>query len=118
MTVEECYEAIGGNYSDVMSRLRTDERIMKFLGKVLSDSSFALLTQSLENRNMEEAFRAAHTLKGVSMNLSLTKLYESAEPLTGALRGRTQYGDDLIPLYDALKDVYQQTTENIKALLN
>ncbi len=28
---------------------------------------------------MEEAFRAAHTLKGISQNLSLTILYQSAE---------------------------------------
>lgn len=117
MTVEECYGEIGGNYGDVISRLRTDERVMKFLGKVASDPSFTLLTQSLENRNLEEAFRAAHTIKGVSMNLSLTRLYESAEPLTEALRGRTQYGDDLIPLYDALKSVYLQTTEKIQKLL-
>ncbi len=43
MTVKECYEQMGGNYDDVMSRLRTDERVIKFLGKVVSDTSFELL---------------------------------------------------------------------------
>jgi len=31
MTIQECYAAIGGDYNDVASRLRTDERIAKFL---------------------------------------------------------------------------------------
>lgn len=118
MTVQECYGVIGGDYNDVMSRLRTDERILKFLGKVVSDGSFALLTQALEAHNMEEAFRAAHTMKGVGMNLSLTRLYEAAEKVTEALRGRTEYGEDILPLYEELKKVYLHTMENIKALLN
>jgi len=54
MTVKECYEQMGGNYDDVMSRLRTDERVIKFLGKVVSDTSFELLTESLKNHSMDE----------------------------------------------------------------
>ena len=65
MTVRECYEKMGANYDDVLSRLRTDDRITRFLGKVADDESFTLLCNSLKERNMEEAFRAAHTLKGI-----------------------------------------------------
>ena len=88
MTVQECYEAMGADYDDVISRLRTDERVTKFLLKILNDGSFQLLTDSLAAKNMEDAFRAAHTLKGVAMNLSLTALYHAAGPMTEALRGR------------------------------
>ena len=35
MNVRECYAAMGGNYDEVFSRLRTDERITKFLFRVL-----------------------------------------------------------------------------------
>ena len=69
MTVKECYEAMGGDYEDVMRRLRKDERVEKFLMKVLDDKSFQLLTDSMAARNMDEAFRAAHTLKGICQNL-------------------------------------------------
>ena len=65
MTVKECYDAIGANYEEIMGRLRTEERVKKFLLKVLSDKSYDLLIQSIEERNMEEAFRAAHTMKGI-----------------------------------------------------
>lgn len=117
MTVKECYAAMGGDYEDVVSRLRTDERIVKFLGKVVSDPSYNLLIESLAAKNMEEAFRAAHTMKGVCMNLSLTKLFTSANRLTEALRGRTEYGDDIEPLLTALKEDYESTMACIKTIL-
>lgn len=117
MTVQECYEQIGGNYDDVMSRLRTDERVIKFLGKVAEDKSFALLEDSLKNRNMEEAFRAAHTLKGVCMNLSLTRLYESSHRITEELRGRTEYDPGLEPLFEQVRADYTHTIGGIRELL-
>ena len=40
MTLQECYEAIGGDYQDVISRLRSDRQ--KFVLKFLDDSSFDL----------------------------------------------------------------------------
>ena len=116
MTVKECYEQIGGNYCDVMSRLRTDERIARFLGKVAEDKSMELLENSLHVRDMEEAFRAAHTVKGVCMNLSLTDLFVAAEKMTEALRGRAEYGDDLVPLFEELKKQYERTVTGIRAL--
>lgn len=117
MTIEECYRNMGADYADVLSRLRTDERIVRFLAKVADDGSFALLGNALQERNMEEAFRAAHTLKGICMNLSLTRLFTSANALTEALRGRSEYGDDLPPLYDKVCEDYQLTVRNIRALL-
>ncbi len=118
MTVKECYEAIESDYNDVLSRLRTDERIQRFLLKVLEDGSYELLVKSLEQRNMEEAFRAAHTLKGVCMNLSLTKLYQSSQAITEALRNRTEYGDDLKPLLDKVTADYEFTMKHIRALVS
>jgi len=50
--------------------------------------------------------------------LSLTKLYGVADKLTEALRGRSDYGEDLVPLYDAFKEVYLHTIESIKTLQN
>lgn len=116
MTVKECYAEMGANYDDVVSRLRTDERIAKFLGKILNDGSFELLKKSLDEKNIEEAFRAVHTLKGVCMNMSLTKLQASASKLTEALRGRTEYGEDIDPLFIAVRDDYEYTMACIRKL--
>ena len=116
MTVEECYEVMKGDYKDVLSRLRTDERIKKFLIKVLSDPSFAQLCGAMEKKNMEEAFRAAHTLKGVCKNMSLTGLAYSASNLTEALRGRTEFGEEIDPLFKKVKKDYALTMSCIQML--
>ena len=70
MTIQECYKAMGADYEEVQSRLRTEERIKKFVLKVLNDKSYDLLCTSIEQQNMEEDFRAAHTIKGIRQNLA------------------------------------------------
>ena len=116
MTVEKCYEVMKGDYKDALSRLITDERIKKFLVKLLSDNSFTQLCDAMEKKNMEEAFRAAHTLKGVSKNLSLTALAYSSSNLTEALRDRSEYGEDLEELLKKVKKDYALTIACIQML--
>ena len=116
MTVKECYEAMGADYAGVVSRLRTDERVQKFLLKVLNDKSFDLLCTSLKERNMDEAFRAAHTLKGVCQNLSLDRLYESSNALAERLRGGQEYGEDIEPMLQKGEEDYVLTTGCIRQL--
>ena len=116
MTVEKCYEVMKGDYKDVLSRLVTDERIKKFLVKFLSDESFSLLCTAMDKRNMEDAFRAAHTIKGISKNLSLTALAYSSSNLTEALRDRSDYGEDLEELLRKVKKDYSLTIACIQML--
>ena len=78
MNLQECYEALGGDFEDVLSRLRSEKLVQKFVLKFLNDKSFDLLCSSLEEENYEEAFRASHTIKGVCQNLSFTRLYPNA----------------------------------------
>ena len=114
MTVKECYEIIGANYEEVESRLRTEERIKKF---VLNDKSYDLLCDSIKQKNMEEAFRAAHTLKGISQNLSLTTLYQSSNLLSEKLRENQEYSKQAEELFEQVKRDYIYITETIKNLL-
>ena len=116
MTVKECYAAMGGNYDDVMSRLRTDERVTKFLLKIADDKTYELLETSIATGNVEEAFRAAHTIKGMCMNLSVTKLYESANKLTEALRGQTSIPASIHELFETVKADYALTIKCIREL--
>ena len=86
MTLQECYAAMGGDYADVIGRLRSERLVQKFVLKFLDDESYDLLCRSLAAQNYEDAFRAAHTIKGVCQNLSLTTLADSSSALTEALR--------------------------------
>lgn len=108
---------MGADYNEVFGRLRSDERIQRFLIKVLDDGSYDLLIKSLDEKNIEDAFRAAHTIKGVCMNLSLTKLYKSSQALTEALRNRHEYGDDIPPLLEQVTADYDFTMNCIRGLL-
>ena len=74
MTIQECYKAIGGNYEDVLRRLHNEALIQKFTLKFLEDQSYPQLKQALNDKNYEDAFRSAHTLKGVCQNLSFDRL--------------------------------------------
>lgn len=91
MTLKECYNTFGGDYESVLGRLISERLVQKFAVKFLDDKSFDILKESLESGNYEEAFRAAHTLKGICQNLSFSKLLESSSSLTEALRNK-EYG--------------------------
>ena len=86
MTLRDCYEAMGADYDGVMGRLRSERMVQKFALKFLADPSYELLTSSMAAENYEEAFRAAHTIKGVCQNLGFTALMSSSSRLTEALR--------------------------------
>lgn len=112
MTIKECYEALEGNYEEVLGRLMREKTVQKFLLKFLNDKSYDLLVSSLEAGNTEEAFRAAHTIKGVCQNLAFTRLYESSEAITEMLRGGDTAGASAF-LAKVTED-YQRTVRAIR----
>ena len=116
MTVQQCYEAFGGNYQEVISRLRTDERVARFLQKVASDQSYQLLCDSIASGNVDEAFRAAHTLKGVCGNLSITRFGESSSALCEYLREKRVIDDAVQSMLKTVKEDYELTIGSIKQL--
>lgn len=86
MTIRECYIALGGDYDEVLGRLIKEEMVQKFLLKFLEDKSYASLKAALQEQDMENAFRMTHTLKGLCVNLGITKLYEAVNRLVEELR--------------------------------
>lgn len=86
MTLKECYQAMGSGYDEVMGRLRSERMVQKFVLKFLDDGSYGLLLDSMAAQDYPEAFRAAHSIKGVCQNLAFSKLMESSSALTEALR--------------------------------
>lgn len=120
-TIETCYAVIGGDLEGVRSRLLTDDRIQKFLGIFLQDGSYAQLLQSLEAGELKEAFRAAHTMKGISRDLGLTPLFTYSAQLADVLRpdaegnpaGPLESVDELVA---QISGAYQITVDAITAL--
>ena len=112
MTLKECYVSLNGDYDEVMGRLRSERLVQKFVLKFLDDGSFDLLCRSMEAGDQPEAFRAAHTIKGVCQNLSFTRLFTSASQLCEALRpgGPPQSPD----LFTQVKTDYEATLSAIR----
>lgn len=118
MTIEECYRAMGGDLAQVQRRLPSMALIQRFVTKFLSDDSYAQLCRAMEAGQREEAFRAAHTLKGVCANLGFDKLYGSASQLTEELRLETpSIPAAAAPLLAQVERDYAQTTDAIRAYL-
>lgn len=119
MTIEECYQTLGGNYAEVSTRLPGLCLIEKFIGKFLDDKSFETLCREMEAGNREEAFRAAHTLKGVCANLSFTRLLESVSLLTEELRlEAAAISDKAFLLQKDVQRDYQATVLAVRTYLD
>ena len=86
MNVRECYEAIDGDYEEVKRRFLTDARIRRFALLFLRDSSMEELRAAMRDQDCEKAFQAAHTLKGVCLNLGFSGLYKPVNIITELLR--------------------------------
>ncbi len=113
MTLQECYAAMGGDYAGVSARLPSERLVRKFILKYLDDKSFDLLCTSMAEGNYEEAFRAAHTIKGMCLNLGFTALLDSSSRLSDALRhGWTPEAD---PLLEQVRADHLTVTAAIRA---
>ena len=116
MTLQECYAKLEGDYEGTLGRLCSEKLVEKFALKFLADDSYSLLEESIEVGNFSDAFRAAHTLKGVSLNLGFTKLYQVSDVLTEALRDSNHLEDE--KLLENVKEEYQRTIDLLQELQN
>jgi len=112
MNIKECYDSIGADFEDVLGRLGSEKLIERFALKFLDDDSYNNLKEALAEKNAENAFRAAHTLKGVFLNLGLKNLYTVSSDLTEKLRGRSLDGAD--ELFEKVREQYDITVNALK----
>lgn len=113
MTLRECYAAMGGDYEDAIGRLRGERLVQKFVLRFLSDGSYDLLRRSMEEKDYEEAFRAAHSMKGICQNLALSRLQDSSGRLCESLRGG--YAPEAAALMEETEADYRRTVDAIRA---
>lgn len=118
MTIQECYQQLGGDYAALKTRLPSDSLIKRFITRFLDDSSYAELCDALQKGRRAEAFRAAHTLKGVCANLAFDQLGTSVSVLTELLRPEgASVPDDALFIWNEVKLDYESTVKAIRACL-
>ena len=112
MTVQECYESMESDFEGVLGRMGSEAMVKRFALKFLDDPSYENLVKAVEEQNAEDAFRAAHTLKGICLNLGLDRLYKVSALLTEKLRGREFDGYE--EAYDEVQKEYRNTIDAIR----
>ncbi len=111
MSLEQFYAACNGNLDDALGRLMKEDRVAKFVRLFMQDPTHDQLASAFDEGNAEDAFRAAHTMKGLAANLSFTQLYDASVALTEVLRpaskGETVDLSSIQAQKQALDDAYE-----------
>ena len=92
MTIREVYDSIGADYEGVVKRLPSEALVARLAAKYLNDPTYQQLTDALAAGDVETAFRAAHTLKGVCQNLGFSNMYAPVFEITEILRAGSMEG--------------------------
>jgi len=114
MTVQECYDEIGGDLSAALGVLESETRLVRYLIRFLDEPTARMLFLALEDARWEDAFRAAHTMKGLCRGLGLTRLYDASCALAEALRGGQAPQDDAV--IERVHRDYEAVTRAIRTL--
>ena len=100
LTIESLRE-YGADVDDGLKRCMNNEAFyLKLTARVPGDENFDKLRDAVAAGDLDAAFAAAHTLKGVAGNLSLTPIGEPAVRITELLRAKTD--TDYSPLVDEI----------------
>lgn len=99
---------------DALHRLMNNETLLfRLLSRFSQDNSFDALQQALTDGRTEDAFTAAHTLKGVAGNLSLQPLFARCSELVEDLRNGDLTGAR--QKFPALETQYRTTLSALEA---
>lgn len=102
--------AAGINVLEGLNRFNNNKMLYeKFLYQFIDDQHYLQLCSALTEKDIEGSFQAAHVLKGVSGNLSLTRLHSALAPLVETLRaGNMPEAETVItPVCNAYKEALE-----------
>ena len=107
MLTIETLRALGADTDEGLKRCMNNEAFYLRLVKMAAgDAGFDKLADALSAGDRKAAFEAAHALKGILGNLSLTPLYRIASEMTELLRAGTD--TDCAPYLQELKTLREK----------
>ena len=99
---------------DALKRVGGNEGLYKkLLSRFVDGNYLEALDNAIQSGDMEESARAAHTLKGVSANLSLVKIQSASIELEHAIKE----GQDHSAKLGELKQAYEATSAIIAEIM-
>jgi HPt (histidine-containing phosphotransfer) domain-containing protein len=108
MTLFDELKALGVNTDDALQRFMGNSALYeKMLKKFVSASAEIKVMPCFESGDYTKALETAHTLKGVTGNLSLTPLYNAYSEVVSLLRVNDNEGaqsvlSDILPVQDKI----------------
>ena len=100
----ELYDAMGVEYDDVLALLRREDRIKLYFTQMMEDPSFRELDRAMAEQEYSAAFKAAHTIKGMCVNLMIEPLAKASIALVECLRSEPVDETEAASLYARLRN--------------
>ena len=102
------------NLEEGMKRMMNKAKFYaKMLTKFKDDTNLNILEEALACGDMEKAQVAAHTIKGVAANLSLTELFNQSLDVETQIKGKSLKPESL----ESLKTCFAQTLNSIEEVI-
>jgi len=114
MTIQECYALMGADFDGVMSRLAKASTVARFTLMFPQDDTYNALRTAYANGDIHAAFMAAHSLKGMAVNLGFSDLYHAASAVTEEFRDG-QVSDRIESEMQLCQDEYEKVCRAIAA---
>lgn len=105
--------AVGIQIEEALERFMDSEAMFqRFLEKFLKDETYSQLKEALKKGDIETSMIKSHTLKGVTGNLSMKRLYQLTSRQVELLRaGQLEEARELMADIDR---AYEETAEALK----
>ena len=122
MTEVEKQSLIDNNVDlkNAMARFVNNEALyLSFLKKFPDDSNFCAILPNLESKNYDEAYKAAHALKGIAGNLGINSVFEPNNELLTLLKGNTEGADisaEAMAIYERIAKGFEEISLIIRAI--
>ncbi|MBQ8698111.1 MAG: Hpt domain-containing protein [Schwartzia sp.] len=106
LTLEKMQE-LGIDPKEGLTRCMNNEVFFfKMIAMAVANEYFDTLGYSLEKKDFDSAFEAAHALKGVIGNLALKPIYDPLAEMTELLRAKKDA--DYVSMYRPIKEIRDQ----------
>lgn len=108
---------VGFNIDEMLENMCYDDNVVMYILKTfLKDENYIKLCKSIEEKDYETAFFAAHTLKGVLSNLAVKNLHILCSNIVEKLRNKDYDNIDLdfkefCNLYDEVLDTIMEVCD-------
>ena len=103
LTLDDLKE-MGMDPSEGLARcMNREDFFFKMVKMTLSNAYFETLEKALADGDKNQAFEAAHALKGIVGNVALSKIYDPLAEITELLRANKDA--DYVPMYRPIKEL-------------